>query len=110
MSKTSVSDVQKVQTFSGKHAHAPPTLLCTKRQFYPTKMAGGAGDISIKLGYREGIYQPRPEGFSLKEKPWGRGWVFILAEIRIQIVNSSCSFTRKEFGLYYFEEPSHFWN
>ena len=41
---------------------------------------------------------------------WDTGRVFILAEIRIQIVINSCSFTRKEFGLYYFEEPSHFWN
>ena len=89
MSKTSVSDVQKVQTFSGKHAHAPPTLLCTKRQLYPTKMAGGAGTSQLN---------------------WDTGRVFILAEIRIQIVNNSCSFTPKEFGLYYLEEPSHFWN
>ena len=43
--------VQKGQTFSGKNAPEPPTLLCNKRQFYPTKMAGGAGGISIKLGY-----------------------------------------------------------
>ena len=29
-----------------------------------------------------GIYQPRPQGFSrpthLREKPWGRGWVFTI--------------------------------
>ena len=36
--KTSVSDIQKVQIFPGKHAPGPPTLLCIKRQFYLTKM------------------------------------------------------------------------
>ena len=44
---------------------------------------------------------------------WVTKRVFILAEIRIQIVNNSCntcSFTPKEFGLYYFKEPSHLWN
>ena len=36
--KTSVSDIQKVQIFPGKHAPGPPTLLFIKRQFYLTKM------------------------------------------------------------------------
>ena len=75
------------------------------------RVVQGTSQLNWDTGkYREGIYQPRPQGFSLKEKPWGRGWVFILAEIRIQIVDNSWSFTRKEFGLYCFEEPSHFWN
>ena len=30
--------MQKDHSFPGKHAHGPPTLLCTKKQFYPTKM------------------------------------------------------------------------
>ena len=38
MPKTSVSNIQKVQIFPGKHAPGPPTLLCTKWQFYLTKM------------------------------------------------------------------------
>ena len=33
-----VSDVQNVSIFSGKYAHGLPMLLCTQRQFYPTKM------------------------------------------------------------------------
>ena len=36
--KTSVSDIQKVQIFPGKHAPRPPTLLCIKKQFYLTNM------------------------------------------------------------------------
>ena len=36
--KTSVSDIQKVQIFPGKHAPGPPTLLCIKKQFYLTNM------------------------------------------------------------------------
>ena len=27
--------MQKDHSFPGKHAHGPPTLLCTKKQFYP---------------------------------------------------------------------------
>ena len=36
--KTRVSDVQKVQIPLRKHAPGPPTLLCTKKQFYPSKI------------------------------------------------------------------------
>ena len=38
MPNTSISDMQKDHSFPGKHAHGSPTLLCTKKQFYPTKM------------------------------------------------------------------------
>lgn len=36
--KTSVPYIQKVHIFLGTRYPGPPTLLCTKRQFYPTKM------------------------------------------------------------------------
>ena len=38
MPKISVLDIQKFQILPRKHAPGHPTLLCTKRQFYPTKM------------------------------------------------------------------------
>ena len=92
MPKTSVSDVQKVQTFSGKKAPGPLLYHAPKGNSTPPKwrVVRGASQLN-----------------------WDTWRVFILAEIRVQIVNNSCntcSFTPKEFGLYYFKEPSYFWN
>lgn len=38
MPKSRVSEVQKFHIFRGKGSHGPPTLLSSKKQFYPTKM------------------------------------------------------------------------